>query len=1191
MIKIISKFVLSLLITVICFEGNLGFCQTISDSTILDLRRSPVSYHMSFDNRDFFEEDFIERSGKKSIDERKIDFPVGRFGKGIRMSSIPAPPDETNMSGIDLDLITAVIFNTYPGNTMGYNEPFIWGSGRISPKLGAVAFWAKGKLPFAGPLFEQTTISFGRKERDLIGILVDNENKLSAYVRDARYVRHELKSDIAWDESAWNHVVLNWDWANGIEIWLNGKKIASSWGTDGWFETAPPGLFHLPAPGLVYDELYLMDRPLSQVEIKKLITSNTPPKEEPRVYSRKDYDSKRLAQYSGADRSENLPVVSPDKALSFSEVWPTDAADGKIPGWYIIDGRNEMAWPHEYAFFTIIPGDGDFHAEKVDIKTSAKSKVNYVALNGNLTNVKVKAGSGDMKNEEDLFSVPSGNGFFYGSTITATEGSTFRIPFTEKYGTPADFKGDLNLPLSGEKRIQNIGLYHVATIQSVECKPKGNKLTLNLSMPHLDKRTQFAIHALTSRDERKMAVASQVTTGSRKSVDIGAFSCLNIMSEPYEQPVGITEVTLSLPIKTYKPEEVLFIRVRDPGVPSRLWNEFALKLSGFDKDYKRLLLTIDFQDIVVTGGDRLWIDLGTADKTEVLIGDKKNEAELFVSSVASYQAVDAYAIKELMPAKAQYSKQYEFMPWQFTGRKVSIEEPYCYGGSFDMIMPALAVHRVQPDDFVANYFIKMSGPDYKDGNRVEPEKTKLITLTDSFGAPQWAVYMRAYNKKRWAMANWWTKHQNSDGQVGGGWNDDTLLGSMGLEDLEEDGNDSLRNLINAVHAKFELTRLFKDGYCNIYPIDRMHTGDFISERYKTVVNNLGQAYSAEREMESAWRLGKPDKTTVNYYADAFKTSVNVLNWYWGKDLPYAPYVSKPLEALTKELRLFASVFDDYNFYRMTESNVMTDDFLPYGSEWSGQNNMYAYMLGGPRGERVDAHVKLAVMWPSGGGPDVARVILRADDTSLNAVVYSFDSKMRNLKMRLCRINDGHYRIGLYADPESTGNAGAPIWTTEKDLSRFDVVTLPLSPRKSLVIKVEQIENFSRPSELPDLAIDSWDAIWESDSVTATIHNLGNNKAENITVRLLNGEKTLQEIVIARLDAPTDFVAKRTKVSFTNVPFSRNLKVIIDPEKKIREILEENNSADVDGPGSNHADQILWDIHRNKMDQAGSDLHK
>jgi len=1157
MIRIFSKIAALLLITNTCFAGIPNFSSAVADSTIFDLRRSPVSYHMSFDNRDFFDEDFIEHSGKKSVKERQIDFPQGKFGKGIRMSFIPAPPDENNMSGIDLDLITAVIFNTKPGNTMGYNQPFIWGSGRISPRLGAVAFWAKGKLPFAGPLFEQSSISFGRKERDLIGITVDSDNKLSAYVRDARYVRHEIKSDKNLDGSKWNHIVLNWDWANGLELWLNGEKIASSWGTDGWYETALPGLFHLPAPGLIYDELYMLDRPMEQKEIRNLMSSNVPPKAESQVYSRKSYDSKRIAEYSGANKGANLPIISPEKSLSFTEVWPTEVADGHVPGLYIIDGRNEMAWPHDYSFFTIIPGDGDFHAEKADIKTSPKSIVNYIALTGNLTNVKVQAGPEDANEKEDLFSVPQGNQFFYGSMISDYEGFTFRIPFTEKYGTPKDFSGDLNLPLSGEKRIHNVGLYHVSSL--IDKETLGDKLTISNLESALDKRTQFAAHALTSRDERKFAVASdsKLLVG-KKIVDIGAFSRLNILSEPYHQSKGITGITLSIPIKTSNLEETLYIRVRDPAVPSRLWNQFAVKLSGFNTAYKKLSLRIDFQDIVVTGRDRLWIDLGTAEKTEILIGDKNNPADIFVSSIESYRSVDEYAAKELISAKAQYSKQYEFMPWQFTSRTVDIESPYCFGGPFDMLLPTLAVKRVKPDNFVANYQIKVSGPDFKDGQRINPENASLITLPAEHGAPEWAVYMRDYNKKRWAMADWWTERQNDDGQVGGGWNDDTLFGSMGLEDVSLDGHDKLRDLINNVHTKFELTRLFKDGFCNIHPIDRMHTGDFISERYKTLVSNLGQVHAVEREMEAAWHLDKPDKTPVNYYANGFKSSVNVLNWYWGKDVPDEPYISKPLEALTKEFRLFTSVFDDDYFYRMTESNVMRDDFVPFGSAWSGLNNMYAYMLGGARGTRVDAHVRLAVMYPSGGGPNMARVILQADDNSLDAALYSFDSELRNLEMRLCRINNGRYKIGLYESIDNTEKAGAPVWVTEQNLSRFDVLTLPVPPHKSLVLKVEQIKKRDRATELADLALDADETVFKNGNISTTVHNLGNGRAENIVVRLLDGEKTLQEKVIDFLDAPIDFIAKRKEIIFTNVPALRNLKVIIDPEKQIKEILLENN---------------------------------
>jgi len=1124
------------------------------------LRKSVVSYHMSFDNQDFINEDFIQQSGKKTIEERKFDFPQGKFGKAVRMSFVPAPPDQHNMSGIDLDLITAVMFNTNPNNTMGYNEPFIWGSGRLNPRLGAVSLWAKGKPAYSGPLFEQTTIAFGRKERDLLGILINEDDKLTAYLRDARYERHEIESDAVWNADTWNHVVLNWDWAKGMELWLNGEKIASSMGSDAWFETLLPGLFHLPTPGVAYDELYLMDRPLSKSEISKLMKSNTPPKSNGALYKRKSADVAMIDAISGADKIDKLPTVQAGQGMTIKEVYPTNASDGNVPGWYVIDGRNEMAWPHEYAFFTIIPGDADFHAEKVDLPTKATSKVNYVTVTGNLTNVKVQSGPSCMSEVATLFEVPAGKQFFHGAQIPAQEGATFRIPFTERYGAPDDYEGDVyRLPVSGEKRIHNVGLYYTSEgAKTVAGEPR----TIWLADPNFEDRYDFAVHALTARDERQVALASPMSKGSgRKSVSIGAFQRLNIMTEPIFGDTGVTKVKLSIPVKTARKEEALFVRVHDAAVPSRLWNQFAVKLDGFDKDYKMLELVIDFHDLVLTGGDRLWIDLGTSGDCQVRIGDRNNPAELTLETVASYITADAWADKEMISAKAQYSKQYEFLPWQFTGREVDLDKPYCYGGPFDVYLPAQAVKRVLPDHFIANFFELMSGPDYDDGHPTESFIPQLVTLDNPLEAPDWALYMHDYNIKRHSLADWWVKRQNPDGQMGGGWNDDTLFMSFHQADLPLDGNMNAKAIIDTVHTKFEATGLFKDGYCRIYPIDRMHTGDFISERYNTVVNNLGQAYPAEREMESAWRLDKPDETPINYAEGlAFMSSVNVFRWYWNEEGPEEAYSSPSLNDLADEFRLSTTILDDFYYYRMTESNVHRDDFMPRGQvgRRGGAPNMYKYMLGGVRGARWDAHLKLSVMWPFGGGPDVARVIMNADDTSIKVAAYSFDNRKRDLGMRLCRINDGLYKITIHADPQGNGNAGKVIWQSEQALRLFDTISLPIPPKTPVVITVEQTKAHDRPAALADLTIDPWDVKRDGSSVTVTVHNLGNSAANNVAVRLVSGDKTLAEQSIATLDAPTDFVAKRAELTFRNITDTGNLRVIVDPDNTIREILEENN---------------------------------
>ncbi len=71
-----------------------------------------------------------------------------------------------------------------------------------------------------------------------------------------------------------------------------------------------------------------------------------------------------------------------------------------------------------------------------------------------------------------------------------------------------------------------------------------------------------------------------------------------------------------------------------------------------------------------------------------------------------------------------------------------------------------------------------------------------------------------------------------------------------------DSDPDARILYNNVFDGFDRSNLFKDGYCRIYPMDRLHNGDFIRERYKSLIYNLGDPRSATWAMEEAWRWEK-----------------------------------------------------------------------------------------------------------------------------------------------------------------------------------------------------------------------------------------------------------------------------------------------------------------------------------------------
>jgi hypothetical protein len=94
-------------------------------------------------------------------------------------------------------------------------------------------------------------------------------------------------------------------------------------------------------------------------------------------------------------------------------------------------------------------------------------------------------------------------------------------------------------------------------------------------------------------------------------------------------------------------------------------------------------------------------------------------------------------------------------------------------------------------------------------------------------------------------------------------------------------------------------------------------------------------------------------------------------------------------------------------------------------------------------------------------------------------------------MRFCRIEDGDYSIAIYENPDGDGRPGKLMWEDEKSLKRFDIVNLPISSHKPVLIKVQQINRIERPKSLPDLAIDLWDAVYDHETISCVIHNLGN----------------------------------------------------------------------------------------------------
>jgi len=1136
---------------------------------------NPVSCHLSFDDLSFLDECYVARSKLKTPEERKLEIIDGRFGGALYLGAVPLIVNENNMSGIDLDLVTAFIYNVAMAQRKGtgYDEPFIWGAGKLHPGYGGVAFWVKGPLR-PEMLFNQSASSFGRLEKELLQVRLHGDGSISAYVEDARYVQHTIRTGPVWKPDTWMHIVFLWDRSSGLSLWVNGKEEASSTGTDSWWDNQRPGLFHFPMSKAAYDEFYIFDRPLSKGEILDLYSKNEPPKE---TTARVDFDReavKRLKEAFCPDTS-SLPVLRPSggSALVFRQITPERIHDEGISGWWLSDGRYECAWPHEYAIFTIILGDADFHAEKADILPPRGADVNYLTFEGNLDGVEVLKGNREGAfGREPVVVVPDNGGFFYGATVEGLGDSEIRIPFTKEWGTPPGFEGEeVNLPLSGDLRLHEVGLFNVSDKRYPE-RPGDRRFFIHPVPVKLDNpRYPVCLRALFPVHDRRPAVLSEnPRPGPGAELTMPPMTRLNLFTERFAGKTPYEGILLDMWVSSPAEDNVLMVRVFNPAVPSQLWTHAEVRLRGFTGEPRRLRLALEFDPVFLVDGDRFWLQLLAADGLSIVTGNPEKPATVTLCpSLDPVRAETLFSFRTMQPTIMTYSKMFEYMPWRITNRFPDVDSPENFGGPFDMAYPWQAVLKVNPGDRLANIYRELVTHRY-DSNRYPPEDMVFPPkkYTAPPNAPDWAVYFRDFQTWRQKIITWWRHHQRSDGQVGGGWNDDTLVFSSdhgregGFSDMILDSPPDARILYNNVFDGFDRTNLFKGGYCRITPMDRLHNGDFVRERYKSLIYNLGDPRSAVWAMEEAWHWGKPEKTPVNYGdGTAFLFGKNVLEWYWNRKRVEEPYVLEDEEKLTATLRRASEAINDTVLWRFTEARVHTDDQSPYGSQ------IMHYLLNGSFGKRergggvyfTHVTITLGLGWLEGGGPDLARLVEYSGNDGFTVRMYSFDAFDRRVTARLYRLDPGEYSVVLRADENGDGTFETTVSEEKRRLERFGRLTVHVPPRVPVILEVKQLRRHPDPGDLPDLATSDYYVRKDGDSISVTVHNIGCAPAGRFDVTVLDGGgRVLKTVEAPPLESPADFVPRFREITISGLPERDRYRIVLDRENNIREIFEENN---------------------------------
>jgi hypothetical protein len=1157
---------------------------------------------------------------KNPLELRRLGLTEGRFGQALHIGDGWSVTKGTaNESGIDLDLIVATLWGDYR------TKPHYWGAGKFSGERGTVVFWVKRKALLSDPLyplFLQSSIAWGRKERDLFRVDVTPQGKLKASVRDIFYRDHSVETPVrVWTDGEWQHVAVVYDQAYGLKLYSNGLLAASNWGADAWWQMPLPGLFSPFLPEADYDEICLFDYPLNEDQVRALFASNTVPDKPDRRAPLDEAARRRLLLSYGDVENLALPTVrAGQETLFLRQTRVADCHDENIPAWWVMDGRYELAWPHPYLLFTFILGDVDFHGTKLDIDLAPGEKPNYVALEGVLDGAFIYPGTYKQFDKNRLVAGLDGySGFFYSTRLDLGASSSVHFPMLKGYGTPEGLidKGTLRFPLTGKVRIHEVSLWDAMTKPAASSPGQLDYLwPLHIAADprQLDVRYLDAFLKLTGADSRTLFLGSPAGPQSPQPlVEIQPLQAFHFIGPDLNPDSAVAKIGLSFTVIPEKSSDVLWISLRDPANPSRLWAKAVVRLEFPDPGKPhRVNIELDTIDLMLAAEDRLWVEMKFANG-ERIAADAASLPALGISlSRDREKSLTEYAAWEMIPARMQYIKEYNYQPWLFTneqrnvstlafpggpipmtlsyisGQGQSLKFWTNFGGPYDMWYPPQAVLRHDPANRIAGIYSRLTGERaqtygaYSDRTFTQAERLALLPDIPA-DAPSWAVWERELYTRHRRTAHWIVDQQREDGFFWGGYKDDVFI-PLGYADLPLMGDEKTRRSFLREYDGVDEVGAFKDGYCDIWPNDYLHITDILVSRGLMVPYALGDPYVLEREMITARVYGKiMDQNNTErvkqglppfvFSPDAAKKEPKLWGeqllhdyeetqvlWYWGKTPKPQPHEIVDRQEIARKMMTIAVAYDDTEEYGWTRSMHHTDK---QGGA-PGRNELVTAALGGRLQGRIEPHPHSMVVSWSNPDPDISRLVSQADDKSTRFNLYNFKNEPQKLIARFWRIPEAEFLLKIGEDRDDDGliDRGKSLLRLERlSLGRFSTLELTVPAKKNIVVSLELVKPKKRPVSLADLAVHPVKDIHQSgDKLTVKIHNIGDAPAGMFTVEALDESgKIVDRKVVPGLASPIDFVPKTVDVTLS-VPGQKWHRVVIDRAGDVRELFKGNNEA-------------------------------
>lgn len=672
-----------------------------------------------------------------------------------------------------------------------------------------------------GPLDIQRLVFVQCKERgywNYLAALEWQESAFRAMVFDFYHGHgwHDPDSLPAFTAGAWHHLALAWDQAQGVKFFLDGKLTGSSWGKHAWWDRPSPHAIHLSYPGASYDELCIYDRALSDTEVAGLVQRNewnvaadSQPLDEG--------SQRQLVASVGAVGLQHLPTVeatlpSAEQETIVRQARVSRILDDRIPAWKVMDGRMDLFWP-EWRSPTL--GDVDFSGSEISVAFEPGQKLTHLVLRGLVGGCQVLGERDGYVSRAPIAPVPAGLHFLAADRLP--EGLT-----------------GVRIPRRDNMKLQEIGLYGVEKRRALD-HPKALLTPMTgLVEPTMPGSFAGQIRTRTLPHERRTFGKASV---AGKPEAVSALTRSHFITEPVAETTPLDALSLRLTFVAPWKEDIWWLRVQDPNNPRRDLMHVPVRVVNPAPGREAVIhVTLDFWDIMLDAGTRLWVELLPTQGLTLVTGAR--------SSLALQPGPRARVLAEFAHTQSQLAFSY----WQLGSEGEGTHGSNLASPSFTLLGGITQNHELKitlewilrhaPEHYLAKNLWRITH-----GKRA-PASVKPRLRPDK--APEWAVWGRELLERFRTMAYYWADWQGPDGQLGGGWNDDTDFPGVFIC-LPLLGDTRTQKMFERVYDGVDKTGYLHNGVVR-GQADTLHAADFFSWRAHLMLFDYGAPRHVERAL-------------------------------------------------------------------------------------------------------------------------------------------------------------------------------------------------------------------------------------------------------------------------------------------------------------------------------------------------------